>query len=530
MANRPGFLIKNAGETAGNYGISAPDAVDFLLLGSSRYGVVAGCDIEIPVGSAATATVYGGSEGNVLLVKGELHFAANQVVSLFTGSSARDRFDLLVYDGIHRDFRVLRGPVSSNPVFPDVGENMVVLLSMLVPAGATSINRDYTTDKRILVPSSFKGSVAPSAVLLSNTLSSGEKFRIEGSGKLSWGDVSLQRSDIQTLRVDGYLTVTQAMTLPGLTVNGDITATGLITGSNIRRGPNTPTGGEGNIGDIYVRESDGAFFSKRSYGGGPAGGDPGWVEYYADEYPPGTIISSILAPGDAYLGSSWLPMDGGTYARSAVGRLWDVPGAAAWRNLGTETMTIPNMADRLPVMGAGALGAVGGSMDRTLTQGQLPAHTHFGGGSSSTGSGGEHTHVANLTAAGGHGHNVSGGGHGHNVIDPGHEHVPQAFGTNFITGIFDNTKPNVYPDLGPNVPLSFRVTFQQYTDKRTTGISVTGGDHGHAVENAGEHTHQIVFQQSGGHTHNFPAESPVGGSQPVSVRPAYLGVNMFIKI
>ena len=36
MANRPGFLIKNAGETAGNYGISAPDAVDFLLLGSSR--------------------------------------------------------------------------------------------------------------------------------------------------------------------------------------------------------------------------------------------------------------------------------------------------------------------------------------------------------------------------------------------------------------------------------------------------------------------------------------------------------------
>ena len=63
-----------------------------------------------------------------------------------------------------------------------------------------------------------------------------------------------------------------------------------------------------------------------------------------------------------------------------------------------------------------------------------------------------------------------------------HEHVPQAYGTNFITGIFDNTKPNVYPDLGPNVPLSFRVVPQQYTDKRTTGISVTGGDHGHAVD------------------------------------------------
>lgn len=519
MANRPGFLIKNAGETAGNYGISAPDAVDFLLLGSSRYGVVAGCDIEIPVGSAATATVYGGSEGNVLLVKGELHFAANQVVQLFTGSSARDRFDLLVYDGINRDFRVLQGPVSSNPVFPDVGENMVVLLSMLVPAGATSINRDYTTDKRVMLPASFQGSVSSAHTLLANRYSGGTIFEIRGNGEMRWGDVMLARSGVQTLQVDGYLTVTQSMTLPGLTVNGDITATGLITGSNIRRGPNTPTGGEGNIGDIYVRESDGAFFSKRSYG---------WVEYYADEYPPGTMISSILAPGDAYLGASWLPMDGGTYARTAVGRLWDVPAAAGWRNVGASTMTIPNMADRLPLMGVGAVGAVGGSMDRALTQAQLPSHTHFG--ASSTGSGGEHTHVASLTAAGSHGHNVSGGGHGHTVVDPGHEHVPQAYGTNFITGIFDNTKPNVYPDLGPNVPLSFRVVPQQYTDKRTTGISVSGGDHGHAVDPAGEHVHQVVFQSSGGHTHNFPAESPVGSSQPVSVRPAYLGVNVFIKI
>ena len=521
MANRPGFLIKNAGETAGNYGISAPDAVDFLLLGSSRYGVVAGCDIEIPVGSAATATVYGGSEGNVLLVDGELHFAANQVVQLFTGSSARDRFDLLVYDGINRDFRVLQGPVSSNPVFPDVGENMVVLMSMLVPAGATSINRDYTTDKRIMVPSSFKGSVAPTAVLLSNTLPTGEKFRIEGSGKLSWGDVTLQRSAVQTLRVDGYLTVTQSMTLPGLTVNGDIEATGTVTASNILRGSGIPTSDLGIVGAIYQNTADGKLFVKRSYG---------WDDFFYNQAPPGTLMTSILAPGDAYLGDEWLPMDGGTYARTAVGRLWDLAACAAWRNVGASTMTLPNMSDRLPLMGVGAVGAVGGSMDRALTKEQLPAHTHFGSGASSTGSGGEHTHVANLTAAGGHGHNVSGGGHGHNVIDPGHEHVPQAFGTNFITGIFDNTKPNVYPDLGPNVPLSFRVTFQQYTDKRTTGISVSGGDHGHAVDSAGEHTHQVVFQQSGGHTHNFPTEIPVGGSQPVSVRPAYLGVNVFIKI
>lgn len=520
MANRPGFLIKNAGETAGNYGISAPDAVDFLLLGSSRYGVVAGCDIEIPVGSAATATVYGGSEGNVLLVKGELHFAADQVVQLFTGSSARDRFDLLVYDGINRDFRVLQGPVSSNPVFPDVGENMVVLMSLLVPAGATSINRDYTTDKRIMVPSSFKGSVAPSAVLVSNTLPTGEKFRIEGSGKMSWGDVSLQRSDIQTLRVDGYLTVTQPMTLPGLKVNGDITATGLITSSNIRRGPNTPTPDFGNVGDIYVRESDGAVFSKRSYG---------WVEYHADEYPPGTIISSILAPGDDFLGSSWLPLDGGTYARSAVGRLWDVPAAASWRNLGANTMTLPNMADRVPLMGVSALGTVAGSMDRALTKDQLPAHTHFGGSTGSTGSGGEHTHSVQLTPSGGHSHGTGGGAHRHHVADGGHAH-PAPFGSSgYIVSFTAVTPENVYiPPSGPGA----RGNLYGATGVAATGIEVTNGlsDHSHEVSPAPDHTHQIVFQSSGGHTHEFPSESSVGSSQPLNIRPAHLGVTIFIKI
>jgi hypothetical protein len=168
-------------------------------------------------------------------------------------------------------------------------------------------------------------------------------------------------------------------------------------------------------------------------------------------------------------------------------------------------------------------------MDRTLTKEQLPAHTHFGSGTSSTGSGGEHTHTASLVPAGGHTHNTSGGAHRHHVADGGHSH-PAPFGSSgYIVSFTALTPESIYiPPSGPGA----RGNLYGATGIAATGVEVTTGDsdHGHIVDSAPDHTHQVVFQQSGGHTHQFPAESTVGSSQPVSVRPASLGVNYFIKI
>lgn len=521
MANRPGFLTRNAADVGSNFRIAEPDAVDFLLLGNNRYGVVGGCNVSIPVESGTTATISGGSEGNILLVDGSLHFVDDAVVPLVPSTAALDRFDLLVYDGVQRRFLILPGPALRDPVFPDVGENIVVLTAIYVPAGATTINRAWCTDKRIMLQKSFMGSVAADAPLLQNTSANGTiPFAIRGSGKHEWLDVMLGRKSTRTLQLEGALEITLGLTVLGaVSAAGSIASAARVSGVNLLQGEGTPAPSDGENGSIYQRITDGALFVRRSYG---------WDQAFFNQAPPGEIMSSVLLPDDPYLADEWLPLAGGVYPRAAVGRLWDLPMCASWRNEGAQTMTMPT-ADNVVLMQAptGTVGEVVGSMSRTLTKAQLPAHTHFGSGTGgSTGESGAHQHTATIGNGGAHGHSVTDGAHGHTVSDSGHLHGPPFGSSGYIVSHVADTPEEVYvPQTGPNP----RGTLYPNTAPATTGISVSGGAHQHTVEPHQGHTHSISFTQSGGHSHDMPPESSVGSSSPVDITPARLIVRQYIK-
>lgn len=528
MANRPGFIIKNTADAGGNFRVSEPDAVDFLTLGNQRYGVVAGCQVEVASQNAATAQIRGGTDGNILLVNGNLRFLSDATVSLFPGNRTLDRFDLIVYNDISGAFELLEGAASNNPVFPEVNAYHVVLAAVFSPAGASSVDQTMVTDKRLLLNKNFLGTAADGDTLIQNLQRDGQvPYRVLGSGATVWKDVTLRRSAPSTLQVDGFLDVTRSLNATQkITGQTDIEAKGVLLGANLKRGSTTPSNSTGERGDIYQRTSDGALLVKKDYG---------WAEIYADEYPPGTIISSILEPSSDYM-DGWLHLNGATYPRSAAGRLWEVA-PASWKNLGAETVTLPNMSERLPVqIPSSTLGALGGSMLKTLSLANLPAHTHFGGGATSTGDSGGHSHSIQIVSGGNHSHAMSPGGeHNHHVSDSGHNHPPIYGAGGFICTFWDASLSQVDGPIADSSH-TYRVapsgvSGEASTGYAATGIRVTGGlsAHAHAIDPHFGHTHGVVVQTDGAHTHALPNESAVGSSTPFNITPAHLVVNYYIK-
>lgn len=110
------------------------------------------------------------------------------------------------------------------------------------------------------------------------------------------------------------------------------------------------------------------------------------------------------------------------------------------------TSGTPNLRDRF-IVGAGdsyAVGAIGGAASVTLTEAQMPTHSH----------------VITATAA-------SGGAHTHTITDPGHTHA---------TGTSAASAPNG-ASLGTN---SYGST--NYIVPAYTGISIdSGGSHTHTI-------------------------------------------------
>ena len=116
------------------------------------------------------------------------------------------------------------------------------------------------------------------------------------------------------------------------------------------------------------------------------------------------------------------------------------------------TSGTPNLRDRF-VVGAGstyAVGATGGAATVTLTEAQLPAHTH----------------AFNSGAA------ASAGAHTHGISDSGHTHSYTDIGGNTGTGSGEGYDPG---------PAQLRL-FNKTTGSSTTGISISsGGAHTHTV-------------------------------------------------
>jgi hypothetical protein len=530
-----GLVVPNAGDTDGRYRQAEPDSGDWAIVSDQSYGVILGCDYDV------TGTLFSiSSSNNVVVVDGEIQAftsASISTLNLSAGSSS-DRFDLIGWNGITQTLTVVSGQPSGDPVFPVIPSSFVPIAALYVAASSTSFSVDDLVDKRLMLMSGSRGASEAADTFLANRVPSEttDRYTVKGDGTTTWktsaGDLTLTPLSTGKLQFSGGTFKTSGLEVTGnITVGGNFTASGLITGSNFISASGVPTASAAN-GSIYARTDTGQIYARRS---------TGWAEIYADEYPPGTIITTMLTGDNAtdhLLG--WIKMDGSSYALTnpVLGRL-----AITRANGGVKesfqswitgsTMTIPNMSSRVLLGASGTVGAAGGANSRTLTTANLPAHKHFS--SSVTSPAGSHTPSGSAVENGEHSHTInSGGAHTHSISDPGHKHdgldmystnVPTYFcgaawgGTNKLDALFNDASH------------TWTVDMAQSTVSATTGITVQqSGSHNHTVQTAGKHSHTLTMNSVPDHTHQLPTESPVGSGQAVDITPQHLTVHYYIKV
>lgn len=530
MAHRSGFLIPNASD-AGIVGFrqAEPDAGDFSLLGNDRYGVLHGCSLSV---NTLQVALTGGP--HVVVADGEVSLIEGSHSVTLNPGSATDRFDLVGWSATDSALVVVPGTASDDPKFPELPEGFVLFGAVYIPAGVTSITTANVTDKRRLLTHGARGSAEAAGTFLKNVYADSGVTGVEmlGDGTLRWSD-----NAVRLAYTSGKLTVTGKVlrAASGLEVAGsldiedDLTAGGNISSSNFKRGSGDPTGNgvPGVPGDEYSRTDTGQKYIYRS-------GGIGWAEIYADEYPPGTLIASLLTGSDATTHmAGWLPLSGQTVPESQVGRLADLGEPFSNWNNGDGTWTLPDMTNRT-IFGGGPVGALNKTNTVTLNQSNLPPHKHFANGAS-VGAGGSHDIAGSIqtSTAGAHRHVVDGGQHGHSINDPGHMHYGNHgmnARTNFCVAYWGgkNKVDGPFHDSSH----TWSVDFVPWTSLETTGITVSpsSSSHSHTVSEAGGHSHTVQIGSIPAHSHPMPTESSVGASTPIDIRPAHMLVTFYVKI
>lgn len=524
MTHRPGFLIPNSNDPIVSYRQAEPDAGDFSVLGNDRYGVFYGCLLAVNTLSLA---MTGGP--HVIMSNGVVQvIEASGEVTLNTGSST-DRFDLVGWDTLSSSLTVVPGAPVDDPTFPAIPDGFVIFAAVFVPAGASSITSINVVDKRVLLLNGARGSAASDEVFLQNRYAGGGVgFQALGDGSMSWADgaVSLALTGDQLTVSGRALRALNGLNVTGsVVVNGSASLTGTLTASNYKRGNGDPNGLSisGTYGDEYNNLLTGQKYIWR-------GDEVGWAEIYADEYPPGTVIASLLSGSAAATHMvGWIPLLGGTFSDAEMGRIPSLGDPfSAWDN-DNGTWTVPNLTGRF--LAGGAVGTLGGNSQVVLSTAQLPSHRHFSG-AGATGASGGHNHTISVSAGGDHAHTVGSGSHTHTLADPGHSHsgnhgdnvptniiVAEWGGVNKIDGPFHDTSHTW--SVGPSL----------ITTVEKTGVTVQqSGAHTHTISSAPTHTHTATVTSEGTHSHTFPAETAVGQGNPVPIVPSNIGVTYYVKV
>jgi microcystin-dependent protein len=173
---------------------------------------------------------------------------------------------------------------------------------------------------------------------------------------------------------------------------------------------------------------------------------------------------------------SYLLCDGAVISRATYVRLFAVIGTTYGVGDGTTTFAIPDLRSRVPIgrNNTFTLASTGGSLTKTLSIGELPAHTHTGT-------------------------TTSDGAHTHSITDPGHTH-------NQLNGKDDGNLSNM-PGQAPIGDSSINLVTGYPTSSSTTGISMASG---------------------GAHTHTFTTSS-VGSGTSFSLMNPYISLSYIIR-
>lgn len=488
------FIIPNATDVDGTKFIALdqaePDSLDFEILGDRSTGVLSGCAVTASTTSGNIAIEQGwvASKGVVFGVAPESSLALGQ------GPASGYRFDVVVVRCLPNygtsNIHIIEGTSSvTNPTYPKSEARL---------ATTTGVNTStYITDNDVVLAVVFRdGTTSPSNANI----------------------------------IDKRVNVPSTTSLRGNTI---------------------PSDGIGSDGDFYYKKTTGI-----SSAGVYVKRDGSWVELLLSNdsgsvTPIGSIImwpSNVTTPNPAGK-TFWLECNGSAVSKSSYPELYTLLQNVYGQSTNT-TFYIPNMygsaSSSLFVTGASAAGIVSGSSTTTITQSNMPAHSH--GLNNHTHTIGNHTHnISHLHASA---ETVLGGNHSHQPLG-GQDETPTE-GIGFVTRLGQAISGVFYPGTtgylkGYVVPGS--VSADLIADG-LTGI-VGQGMQVHYTLNTTEHSghsHTFItpeFTGESGAVTNQSASTGVsnptgeaggvsvttstGGSSPLSITPRNIGMRWFIR-
>lgn len=216
--------------------------------------------------------------------------------------------------------------------------------------------------------------------------------------------------------------------------------------------------------------------------------------------PVGSILTyaGITAPG------GWLLCDGREVSRETYPRLYAVIGSLYGSPELSGNFVLPNLADRIPMgkSGSTSIGQSGGNNSITLSESQLPSHSHTG----TTSSNGSHTHTGTTNSNGSHTHTVNDSGHVHSVEDAYFSENRGLHQNRFGTGSGTDNDNDLY------------------TRSINTGTSYTGI----SLNSADNHTHTFTSGSDGSHAHTFTTSS-TGSGNSIDIRNKFVIINYIIR-
>jgi hypothetical protein len=394
---------------------------------------------------------------------------------------------------------------------------MTVLAAVFVPASTSSTDLRLI-DKRNILQASVTGYNEP--VMLANYISSNgssyAKVSIDGDGKITWGsgtaveDASIYRSST------GTVTITNSVVTPAIAITNTATVAGkkVVTAETIDWGSTLPA--TGGTGDLFVDTDDGTISVRK--------GDA-WVTVDT-ALPSGTIIMSAVTEDKM---DGWLPLKGDDYLTSAAGNL---PGLfPSWVDAGR--IYLPDMTGLLPIGGPvvnnnANRGTVINKIDNkgttsySLTQANIPLHTHQDATDTKTLTGGVHGHTGTVAGNGSHTHDIVGSTHNHFSSDQSYPIVRADY--NVSTG--QGNVPTGYID-GWNAGITSvgNIWVREANTNRTSipdPIMYTQG---------ANHTHTVSLADAAGHDHTLPPHSSYGQSPvtAITMTPPSFALLFYIK-
>ena len=127
-------------------GQASPDSRDFDIItaGSGLSGVISGC--AVTTSSGMNLSVAAG----VVIIAGKEVAVSSGTVTIGAASGSYNRYDL-VYVNSSGTKGVQGGTAASNPVFPSIPANSVILAAVYVPISDTTIGSEQIVDKRVTV-------------------------------------------------------------------------------------------------------------------------------------------------------------------------------------------------------------------------------------------------------------------------------------------------------------------------------------------------------------------------------------------